>query len=117
MGQVKELLRRFGEPISVFGENESDKRLRLSQILTKLKYEKINETTGQIDMLDILSSYHQISQAKAFYTEGTTNLKNIRLWLAEYSITRAKKRIERENLNIEQINSRSDNLQKDKSNS
>ncbi|XP_072982697.1 U4/U6 small nuclear ribonucleoprotein PRP4-like protein [Typha latifolia] len=99
---VRARLRRLGEPVTLFGEREMERRDRLRSLMVHLDAE------GQLDRL--LKAHDEDDQAAysaaadeggdaqiqyPFYTEGTEELLNARLEIARYSLARAKARIER----------------------
>nr|XP_010921905.1 LOW QUALITY PROTEIN: U4/U6 small nuclear ribonucleoprotein PRP4-like protein [Elaeis guineensis] len=97
---VRARLRRLGEPITLFGEREMERRDRLRSIMVRLDAE------GQLERL---LKAHEDEQAAAsaapaeeegpqqypFYTEGSQELLQARIDIARYSLARAKSRIER----------------------
>lgn len=99
---VRARLRRLGEPITLFGEREMERRDRLRMLMAKL------DSGGQ---LDTLMKVHEEEEAAAsaalsegpeedmiqypFYTEGSRTLLEARIDIAKYSIVRAAMRLER----------------------
>ncbi|KAK8960810.1 U4/U6 small nuclear ribonucleoprotein PRP4-like protein [Platanthera guangdongensis] len=96
---VRTRLRRLGEPVTLFGEREMERRDRLREIMLRLDNE------GQLERL--LRAHEEEQQAAAapaeddgpqvypFYTEGTQELLDARMKIAKYSLPRAAKRLER----------------------
>ncbi|KAL6009974.1 hypothetical protein ACLOJK_000405 [Asimina triloba] len=99
---VRARLRRLGEPITLFGEREMERRDRLRSIMVKL------DTEGQLDKL--LKAHEEEEggaaaaageegdegpQSYPFYTEGPHALLEARIDIAKYSIVRAAARLER----------------------
>lgn len=96
---VRTRLRRLGEPVTLFGEREMERRDRLREIMLRLDNE------GQLERL--LRAHEEEQQAAAapaeddgpqvypFYTEGTRELLYARMRIAKYSLPRAAKRLER----------------------
>uniref|UniRef100_A0A2N9IJB3 Pre-mRNA processing factor 4 (PRP4)-like domain-containing protein n=1 Tax=Fagus sylvatica TaxID=28930 RepID=A0A2N9IJB3_FAGSY len=96
---VRTRLRRLGEPITLFGEREMERRERLRTIMAKLDAE------GQLEKLMKAHEEEEAaaSAAKAdveeefvqypFYTEGTKALLDARVDIAKYSLVRAALRI------------------------
>jgi U4/U6 small nuclear ribonucleoprotein PRP4 len=84
-GAVKAKLREFGEPVSIFGEGPYERRDRLRTIMagrTAPSMEsKRQEAAGDEDL---------------FYTEGSEELLEARVKIAEWSIPRANQRLIRE---------------------
>lgn len=98
---VRARLRRLGEPITLFGEREMERRDRLRMLMAKLDAE------GQLEKL---MKAHEEEEAAAtataddaeeemiqypFYTEGSKALLNARIDIAKYSIVRAASRLQR----------------------
>ncbi|CAH1786164.1 unnamed protein product [Owenia fusiformis] len=89
--EVKAHLRQLGEPICLFGEGPAERRERLRQLLAVIGADAIKkkrleeEKQRKKDEEDNVTWYH----------EGTDSLKEARLWLAEYSLPRAKMRIQK----------------------
>ncbi|XP_068669001.1 U4/U6 small nuclear ribonucleoprotein PRP4-like protein [Aristolochia californica] len=97
---VRARLRRLGEPMTLFGEREMERRDRLRSIMVKLDAE------GQLDKL---LKAHEEDEAAAgptgedeeegpqypFYTEGSKSLLEARISIANFSIARAASRLER----------------------
>ncbi|KAJ8634466.1 hypothetical protein MRB53_008733 [Persea americana] len=98
---VRARLRRLGEPITLFGEREMERRDRLRMIMVRLDAE------GQLEKL--LKAHEDEEAAAAtpveegdegpqsypFYTEGLKSLLEARIEIAKYSIWRAASRLER----------------------
>lgn len=97
---VRARLRRLGEPITLFGEREMERRDRLRMLMAKLDAE------GQLDKL---MKAHDEEEAAAttttvdaeeemiqypFYTEGSKALLDARIDIAKYSIVKATKRLQ-----------------------
>ncbi|XP_042432757.1 U4/U6 small nuclear ribonucleoprotein PRP4-like protein [Zingiber officinale] len=99
---VRARLRRLGEPITLFGEREMERRDRLRSIMVRLDLE------GQLDRLLKVHEDEQAAAAAAgapaedegpqqypFYTEGPNELLEARVDIAKFSVARAKARIAR----------------------
>lgn len=96
---VRARLRRLGEPVTLFGEREMERRDRLREIMLRL------ETEGQLDRL--LRAHEEEQQAVVapaedegpqvypFFTEGSRELRDARVWIAKHSLARAAGRLER----------------------
>lgn len=100
---VRARLRRLGEPVTLFGEREMERRDRLRMIMVKLDAE------GQLDKL--LKAHEDEEAANAatpvedsdgegpqqypFYTEGSKELLQARIDIAKYSVVKAALRLER----------------------
>ncbi|XP_028761417.1 U4/U6 small nuclear ribonucleoprotein PRP4-like protein [Neltuma alba] len=97
---VRARLRRLGEPITLFGEREMERRDRLRMIMAKLDAE------GQLEKL---MKAHEDEEAVAsaaqeeaeedlqypFYTEGSKALLDARVDIAKFSLVRAAARLHR----------------------
>ncbi|KAJ7968151.1 Wd40 repeat protein-u4/u6 small nuclear ribonucleoprotein prp4 [Quillaja saponaria] len=97
---VRARLRRLGEPITLFGEREMERRDRLRMIMAKLDAE------GQLEKL---MKIHEEEEAAGiaredadeetiqypFYTEGSKALLDARIDIAKYSFSRAALRLQR----------------------
>lgn len=97
---VRARLRRLGEPITLFGEREMERRDRLRMIMAKLDAE------GQLEKL---MKAHEDEEAAGFatkdepeeelqypfYTEGSKALLDARIDIAKYSLVRAATRLQR----------------------
>ncbi|KAK9291086.1 hypothetical protein L1049_009273 [Liquidambar formosana] len=98
---VRARLRRLGEPITLFGEREMERRDRLRMIMAKLDAE------GQLEKL---MKAHEEEEAAAsatmedadeemlqypFYTEGSKALLKARVEITKYSTKRAALRLQR----------------------
>ncbi|XP_014248666.1 U4/U6 small nuclear ribonucleoprotein Prp4 [Cimex lectularius] len=94
--EVRLNLRQLGEPICIFGEGPAERRNRLRDLLSRLGedaiYKKQEEEEERIK---------QEKEQETWYHEGSEALRNVRLWIAKYSIPRAKERLKkaREELN------------------
>ncbi|XWS68303.1 hypothetical protein CRYUN_Cryun04dG0079000 [Craigia yunnanensis] len=97
---VRTRLRRLGEPITLFGEREMERRDRLRMIMAKL------DSEGQLEKL---MKAHEEEEAAVsakvedieedieypFYTEGPKELLDARNDIAKYSVVKASARIQR----------------------
>ncbi|KAH7926028.1 WD40 repeat-like protein [Leucogyrophana mollusca] len=86
--RVKARLREIGEPITLFGERQADRRDRLIYVLSQ-----INAARGDDVQMDEESSDESEDEQEEFYTEGSLELLAARRRLAEYSLPRAQKRV------------------------
>uniref|UniRef100_A0ACD5WZC0 Uncharacterized protein n=1 Tax=Avena sativa TaxID=4498 RepID=A0ACD5WZC0_AVESA len=95
---VRARLRRLGEPVTLFGEREMERRDRLRALMVRL------EADGQVDRLLRAQEDEQGGAADEedaeqiqypFFTEGTKELLQARVDVAHYSLPRAKGRVER----------------------
>lgn len=98
---VRTRLRRLGEPVTLFGEREMERRDRLRMIMAKL------DAGGQLEKL---MKAHEEEETSAsitaeeaeeeilrypFYTLGSKELQDARVDIAKYSIVRAAMRLQR----------------------
>lgn len=98
---VRARLRRLGEPITLFGEREMERRDRLRMLMANLDAE------GQLEKL---MKAHEEEEAAAsavgeepeeemlqypFYTEGSKALLDARIDIAKYSLVKAASRLQR----------------------
>ncbi|XP_056692748.1 U4/U6 small nuclear ribonucleoprotein PRP4-like protein isoform X1 [Spinacia oleracea] len=97
---VRTRLRRLGEPITLFGEREMERRDRLRMLMAKLDAE------GQLEKLmkaheeeeEAASAKDEVEEEMLqypFYTEGTQELLDARKFLVKFSIVRASQRLQR----------------------
>jgi len=100
-GAVRDQLRSLGEPITLFGEREPERRDRLRSLLAKLDAEGKGLATTATEEVT------EVPVAELFYTEGTEGLLDHRRWLATYSLKRASERVRRLNEEQESIKSTS----------
>ncbi|XP_015789553.1 U4/U6 small nuclear ribonucleoprotein Prp4 [Tetranychus urticae] len=88
--EVKSQLRQLNQPICIFGEGPADRRERLRQLLTRLGEDAIKKTKDEEKVDE-----KERDPNTTWYHEGPNSLKAARIWLAEYSIVRARERLER----------------------
>jgi U4/U6 small nuclear ribonucleoprotein PRP4 len=89
--QVKVRLRELDEPICLFGEGPADRRERLRQLIAEIVESGI--ATEQKEEKDE-QPVSDIPQDSVWYHEGPSELEEARLWIAKYSVSRAKERLE-----------------------
>lgn len=95
--EVRKHLRHLGEPITLFGEGPADRRNRLKELLSyygteAIERKKEDEKEGKVEK----------DQAETtWYHEGPDSLQAARLWLAHYSLPRAKQRLADAKLEME----------------
>ena len=80
---VRLRLRSMGQPITLFGERQADRRDRLRDLISRLKRE--DESMGS----DSEASSSDDEKEEEFYTEGGDTLLEERKWIAEYSLKRS----------------------------
>eukprot|EP00401_Gymnodinium_catenatum_P019364 CAMPEP_0117532604 /NCGR_PEP_ID=MMETSP0784-20121206/39454_1 /TAXON_ID=39447 /ORGANISM="" /LENGTH=259 /DNA_ID=CAMNT_0005329003 /DNA_START=127 /DNA_END=903 /DNA_ORIENTATION=+ len=83
--QVKAKLREFGEPVSIFGEGPYERRDRLRTIMA-------GRTAPTVDT----KRQEAAGDEDLFYTEGSEELLEARVKIAEWSIPRANQRLIKE---------------------
>lgn len=101
---VRSRLRKLGEPITLFGEREMERRDRLRMLMARLDQE------GQLDKLMRVLEEEEVAASSAgvqdgdddgeivqypFYTEGSRSLLEARMDIVKYSIVRAAMRLQR----------------------
>jgi len=97
---VRARLRHLGEPITLFGEREMERRDRLQMIMAKL------DADGQLEkLMKALEDEEPATSAPKdeaeddlqypFYTEGSKSLLDARIDIAKYSLVKAALRIQR----------------------
>lgn len=89
-GKVRERLRAYGEPITLFGEGPGDRRDRLKTV--QERYEVMKGRPLAIDSDGESSD----SDEGEFYTEGSNELLHARRKIARYSLARARRRLARQ---------------------
>lgn len=89
-GEVKKNLRQLGEPICLFGEGPAERRSRLRDWLSRLGDDAIKRKQEQEEE----RIQQEKDQESTWYHEGPESLKVSRLWLAQYSLVRARERLE-----------------------
>ncbi|KAK4686003.1 U4/U6 small nuclear ribonucleoprotein PRP4, partial [Tremellales sp. Uapishka_1] len=94
--KVRERLRAYGEPITLFGEGPGDRRDRLKHV-----QEEIEIAKGR-DIMDYGSGSDSSDSEDEgeFYTEGAEDLLQARRKIARYSLSRAKTRIARQRIDV-----------------
>ncbi|EIW68618.1 hypothetical protein TREMEDRAFT_69097 [Tremella mesenterica DSM 1558] len=96
--KVKERLRAFGEPITLFGEGPGDRRDRLKLIQEQIEQRRGLEGINYADY-DAESSSEEEDEGE-FYTEGSHALLEERRKIARYSLSRARTRIARQRIEV-----------------
>ncbi|GFR45922.1 hypothetical protein Agub_g7380 [Astrephomene gubernaculifera] len=92
-GKVRQLLRQLGEPVTMFGEREMERRERLKRLIAQ-------RGEGEVELeLQLPGGEQQLLeeevavQKELFYTEGSEALRSARRTLAAYSLLAAKGRL------------------------
>ncbi|PSN50362.1 U4/U6 small nuclear ribonucleoprotein Prp4 [Blattella germanica] len=88
--EVKRNLRQLGEPICLFGEGPADRRSRLRDLLARLGEDAIKKKQEEEEE----RMQHEKDQETTWYHEGPESLRISRLWIANYSLPRAKERLD-----------------------
>ncbi|KAL0852722.1 hypothetical protein ABMA27_012552 [Loxostege sticticalis] len=87
--EVRRSLRQLGEPVCLFGEGPAERRVRLRDLLSYLGedaiHKKMEEEEARIE--------RDRGREGTWYHEGPPELRDARLWIARYSLPRAKQRL------------------------
>ncbi|KAK0099074.1 hypothetical protein PV326_008388 [Microctonus aethiopoides] len=96
--EVKKNLRQLGEPICLFGEGPADRRTRLKELLACLGEDAIKKKHD-----DDEKPSHPVEreQENTWYHEGPESLQIARMWIANYSLPRAKSRLDKSREELE----------------
>ncbi|CAK5066266.1 unnamed protein product [Meloidogyne enterolobii] len=89
--QVKLMLRRCNEPICIFGEDILDRRERLRSLLSRMSEDEIHA----ILHLDEKERADIQDDQSTWYHRGPAALRDARVEIADFSLERAKQRLER----------------------
>ncbi|KAK0731172.1 WD40-repeat-containing domain protein [Lasiosphaeris hirsuta] len=93
-GRVRARLRELGEPVTLFGEGPADRRDRLRELLAE-QAQNPGQENADVDMKDAEEGDADgDEQEEEFYSRGGPELLQTRIDIANYSIPRAKRRIE-----------------------
>ena len=84
--KVRDRLRAYGEPITLFGEGPGDRRDRLKLIQEEI--ERVKGDTGLAAMLPDEDESDDEDEEGEFYTEGSDQLLEARKRIARYSLSR-----------------------------
>ncbi|KAM0752136.1 WD40 repeat-like protein [Meredithblackwellia eburnea MCA 4105] len=102
---VRARLREIGQPITLFGERPENRRDRLRALWNAARLDAAKEKGEQIDEDEDVSSEEDTEgededgeKEEEFYTEGSEELRQARLKIANYSLERARKRVSRQQL-------------------
>uniref|UniRef100_A0A034VMW8 U4/U6 small nuclear ribonucleoprotein Prp4 n=1 Tax=Bactrocera dorsalis TaxID=27457 RepID=A0A034VMW8_BACDO len=88
--EIKANLRQLNEPICYFGEGPAERRRRLKELLASLGENAIKQKQTEEEERKQL----QKEQETTWYHEGPEALRVARIWIADYSLPRAKTRLE-----------------------
>jgi len=89
--EVGALLRSHEQPYCLFGEGPAERRDRLKELLSRLDPDALPVLSGQQPVRD-----RQPAAEQTWYHPGPPALKECREYLVQYSIPRARDRLERE---------------------
>ncbi|KAI3966133.1 hypothetical protein MKW92_038330 [Papaver armeniacum] len=98
---VRARLQRLGEPVTLFGEREMERRDRLRMIMVNLDAEELSKALGDEEEVvcdaaaGTADSDWQQFQNYPFLTEGSKELLHARQYIAKYSLVKAALRLER----------------------
>ncbi|KAF4518414.1 hypothetical protein B566_EDAN002067 [Ephemera danica] len=90
--EVKRNLRHLGEPICLFGEGPAERRSRLRDLVATLGEDAIKKKKDDDDDKYV---HDKEQENTTWYHEGPDSLRVARMWIAEYSLPRAKARLEK----------------------
>lgn len=93
--EVKASLRQLGEPICLFGEGPADRRERLRNLLATIGEDSLKKRR----QTELEEKKKRDEENVTWYHEGSESLKEARIWIAQYSIPRAKERIRKQKEN------------------
>lgn len=109
--EVKATLRQLGEPICLFGEGPAERRARLRQLLALLGEDAVKQKKSAP-----AETKTKDEENITWYHEGPPSLKEARFSIAEFSLPRAKARVQRQQqeklMPTTQKNARLQDLQK-----
>ncbi|GBG67594.1 hypothetical protein CBR_g723 [Chara braunii] len=96
---VRQRLRALGEPMTLFGEREMERRDRLRQLMARLdaqgELEKLLRAQEGAEEDKEEVEDEEAPKAELFFTEGSAELRRARGNIAEFSLRRAAARIAR----------------------
>ncbi|KAF3909121.1 Beta-TrCP [Orbilia brochopaga] len=95
-GRVRAKLREMGEPITLFGEEKSDRRDRLRALLAAQLDEAGRKEVRDGEDISMADADEEAGDdedvEEEFFTEGIPELLTARQWIAQFSIERARDR-------------------------
>lgn len=96
-GKVRSTLRTLGEPITLFGEREMERRDRLRKLLATMNDQQATAlATAHMEQEQAAAAAAATSAPppdQLFYTEGSQELADARLSIAKWSLKRASYRV------------------------
>lgn len=92
--EIKRSLRQLNEAICLFGEGPAERRIRLRELLSMLGESAIAKKLDDDDFKKP-SQKEQQDTSQTWYHEGSEALRLARLWIADYSLPRAKDRVDK----------------------
>lgn len=92
--EIKKSLRQLNEPICLFGEGPAERRIRLRELLSMLGESALSKRLDDEDHKKS-STKDQQDSTQTWYHEGSEALRLARLWIADYSLPRAKERLDK----------------------
>ncbi|KAG5682251.1 hypothetical protein PVAND_011615 [Polypedilum vanderplanki] len=94
--EIKKNLRALNEPIVLFGEGPADRRIRLRELIAMLGDNAIKKTDDEDKRISTKEQQQQQQQDsnQTWFHEAPDTLRVARLWIADYSLPRARKRLE-----------------------
>ncbi|CAB3380054.1 Hypothetical predicted protein [Cloeon dipterum] len=96
--EVKRNLRHLGEPVCIFGEGPAERRIRLRELLATLGEDAIKKKRD--DDEEKVEKIDKDQEHQTWYHEGPDSLRVARMWLAEYSLPRAKERLDKARIQV-----------------
>ncbi|CAF1671151.1 unnamed protein product, partial [Adineta ricciae] len=91
--EVKANLRRLEEPICLFGEGPAERRERLRNLISRLSDDEIAQKLRKKEEDD--RRIETTKEEATWYHQGPDELQVARYWIAQYSLPRAKERIQK----------------------
>ena len=88
---VRARLRELGEPICLFGEDAPERRQRLRLVMVQQGVTEAMPSSALHDQA--VAAQAEAEKKQVYYTPGTSDLKEFRLWALAQSLPRAKERI------------------------
>ena len=98
--EVRQALRSIGEPITLYGEKELERRDRLRKLLATSDEAKLAGLAQEAVPMSVTAA--PIIPKGLFYTEGSPDLQHARMSIAHWSLIRAAQRIETQKRQQEQ---------------